>query len=511
MKRLFFCLIFALSLVSLSLGAEAENSAPDPETLFQKGKTLSEAETPDLPAAFECWRQAAELGHAEAMAALARCFLHGEGVTQNDAEGVKWLRKAAELEEPVAMSALGARLLLGKGVEKNLEESVRWTRKAAEKGDATAQFNLGMAFLYGIGVPKDEAEGFRWFQKAAEQNETEAQFIVFRCLMEGVGTEKNEAEARKWLRKAAEQENALAQQRLGAWLLEQSDAENQAEGVKWTQAAAEKGDAAATRNLGACFLYEIGMAKDETQALKWIRKAASLGESGSQLFMAKAFFSGDGVPKDLTAAKEWAQRAVESGNAEALTWFQRNFPDSPSDSQPQSEEKSNQKPEFSTLRSFSPELEMQSSPFQGLDRVRDSVFSPTALPTRMLSRQEPPSAVGLGVHENGSLEDVSDAVPLSDANVLPEALLETLPEAQPETEPESGSGTQEAGARNLQDVLKAGALELPPETPSADAKKPTFQPPTDGLRLEEGEEISVPAAIPGEQILPETLPETLPE
>ena len=56
----------------------------------------------------------------------------------------------------------------GEGVDQDKAVAVEWLRKAAEQGYARAQNNLGYCYEYGQGVDKDTAVAVEWYRKAAE-------------------------------------------------------------------------------------------------------------------------------------------------------------------------------------------------------------------------------------------------------------------------------------------------------------------------------------------------------
>ena len=53
---------------------------------------------------------------------------------------------------------LALRYYNGEGVRQDYAEAVRWVRLAAEQGDARAQANLGVMYGNGEGVPQDYVE-----------------------------------------------------------------------------------------------------------------------------------------------------------------------------------------------------------------------------------------------------------------------------------------------------------------------------------------------------------------
>ena len=64
------------------------------------------------------------------------------------------LRRLALKGRASAQFELGIRYEYGHGVSESDAEAVRWYRAAAEQGFAPAQYNLGVAHEQGSGVPK---------------------------------------------------------------------------------------------------------------------------------------------------------------------------------------------------------------------------------------------------------------------------------------------------------------------------------------------------------------------
>lgn len=90
--------------------------------------------------------QAAEQGHALAMANLGLCYANGNGVKQDYQQAVEWYRKAAEQGNALAEGCLGWCYKYGNGVKQDYKLAAEWYRKSAEKGHATSQYNLGVCY-----------------------------------------------------------------------------------------------------------------------------------------------------------------------------------------------------------------------------------------------------------------------------------------------------------------------------------------------------------------------------
>ena len=139
---------------------EPAGSADSAEKIFSRGIALSDAKDPVNAAA--AFRQAADMGYAEAQYTLGCCYDEGFGVEPND------------------------------------EEAVKWYRLAADQGHAGAQYNLGLCFINGEGPAKNDAEAVRWFKLAADQNHAAAQYAMFLCSTKGYGMTPDPIGAMRW-------------------------------------------------------------------------------------------------------------------------------------------------------------------------------------------------------------------------------------------------------------------------------------------------------------------------
>ena len=109
----------------------------------------------------------AEAGDAEAQYQVARSYYYGEGVPQDYAEALHWVRKAAEQGNVNAQHGLGVAYAFGRGAAQDYTKALTWYRKAANQGDANAQFNIGWSYRWGKGVPQDFLEAYSWWSLAA--------------------------------------------------------------------------------------------------------------------------------------------------------------------------------------------------------------------------------------------------------------------------------------------------------------------------------------------------------
>ena len=145
----------------------------------------------DYVTAMKEYRPLAERGNAEAQYRVGRMYEFGQGVPQDKALGIAWVRKAAEQNHADAQYELGVVYGTGDGVKQDDVQAVAWFRKAAMQGDSMAQYNLGQSYANGQGVNKDYAQAVDWWRKSAAQGNADAQFKLGVVYYTGQGVEKD--------------------------------------------------------------------------------------------------------------------------------------------------------------------------------------------------------------------------------------------------------------------------------------------------------------------------------
>lgn len=179
--------------------SESINDTTISASEYLLGKSLFESG--DYEAAVSHFIVGAERYDADCQYALGDCYYNGQGVEQDFTAAIDCYRKAAEQGHAGAQNFFGD----FNYNEQNYTEAVEWYRKAAESGLAQAQYNLAKCYSDGHGVEQSDAEAVAWFRKAAEQGHNRAQYSLGKiCYKEAV----------EWFRKAAEQGHAEAKKML---------------------------------------------------------------------------------------------------------------------------------------------------------------------------------------------------------------------------------------------------------------------------------------------------------
>jgi len=124
--------------------------------------------------AAELFRQAAEVGNADAMEELGESYRTGEGVTQSGLEAERWFLRAAVIGNSNAMVSLGGLYLLGDGVEQNDKEAAKYFQRATDAGNSAGMYDLASLYEEGRGVPRDANKARQLYEDSAALGDAEA-------------------------------------------------------------------------------------------------------------------------------------------------------------------------------------------------------------------------------------------------------------------------------------------------------------------------------------------------
>src|SRR5205823_6105439 len=209
---------------------------------------------------------------------LALHLLEGDGVPQNLVMAETHLRQAARMGYAGAMLALARMHGGGRAAAPSQVEAALWYRAAADAGEAEAQFSLGALFARGEGVPKRLGDAARWCQRAAEQGHLAAQVNIAAFYQNGTGVVRDPAHA-------AAGDAAMAERLL--------------------RRAADRGSAPALLHLGHYYAQDRGAGMNQPEAIRWYRAAAEAGVIAAQWIVGSNTLIGAWGPRDAAAAAAW--------------------------------------------------------------------------------------------------------------------------------------------------------------------------------------------------------------
>lgn len=244
-------------------------------------------------------------GEVDAKLTLARAYLVGDRVQQDDRRAASLYNQLAEAGNAEAQNALGVLYGTGRGVELSYQLATGWYRQSAGQNYPPALFNLAVMVENGWGGETPPGQAGQYYLKSAELGYGQAQWLMSSAYATGKYVVADPAESAKWLRRAAESGVAQAQYQFGAERLAQavSDAEED-NALAWIRRASLQGQAEAR--------LEIQQ-----------RDLAARGSSLEQFRLGSRYYTGDRVPRKAGKAMTWWRQSAMNGSGSATVSLAR--------------------------------------------------------------------------------------------------------------------------------------------------------------------------------------------
>lgn len=177
MFRLFRIIVASVSMSAAAICTARAQADPqvigirDRDGMYALGVMLDEGFGVEINErrAFEWYRRAAKLGHAESMNRLGILYLQGRGVPQNTLSARSWFRLAAANGSLTAINNIALLYFYGLEVHQSYSKAVKFLRISANRGNADGQNKLGMMYESGLGVVPDQRRARDLFLKSAAQ------------------------------------------------------------------------------------------------------------------------------------------------------------------------------------------------------------------------------------------------------------------------------------------------------------------------------------------------------
>jgi len=146
----------ALNSLAGSSGETEKNAAADDARFIEARKLYAKSQ---FDKAFPLFQALAKADHAAAQYQLGDCYFFGNGVEENRAKGIEWIRKAAEQGHAEAQDSLARCYVHGDGVPRDETVAMEWWRKAAAQGHEVAREALNLCPKCGVALKDEGIQG----------------------------------------------------------------------------------------------------------------------------------------------------------------------------------------------------------------------------------------------------------------------------------------------------------------------------------------------------------------
>jgi TPR repeat protein len=316
---------------------------------------------PSVASAAIWFERAAQAGHVDAMAQLAKLALRGicpasvsTGLFADRTSSPKydqallWAKRAASggsldgaiilaalfsdgpedlrdreaacalLEDAAARGSgpgcLSLALLLARMPAPDPSRMTELLLTAAEAGVPTGIYLCGVAKEFAFGCEQDLVAAAAFYRRSAELGVPSGQTRLGHALLDGIGVPRDRLEGETWLRKAAANGDARAAARLGDFYVRDNEMPSFVEASVWFGRAVELGHAPAARILGFLHLTGMGLHEDRREAARWFQMSEMLAVPGIGEDVAShllGYHSGPGQRIDI---RGWFERAALSND-----------------------------------------------------------------------------------------------------------------------------------------------------------------------------------------------------
>lgn len=323
--------IFAVAFLGALVQAQVEPQLDEAEQLFKEACSLrvgSGINKPDPSASLAMMRNAADMGHAAAMATLGEMIWLGEVEEPSVSAAVVHFQKAADLGDPDAQLLLGILHSRGDmGEEPDEAAAVLHTHFSALASNTRAEMALGYRHLYGIGVQQNCHDAAAYFTRVADKAVASAQngqapFIEKKRLSDAADSTANgigdNEDVLMYYEQAADSGDTTAQSTLGQlyYYGARGIPRNYDQALKYFQLSAQQGDGTSMSTLGHMYAQGLGTAEDNSTALEWFKKGAALGNAAAKNGLGYMHMYGVGVSQNYATAITYFTQAAEAGNPE---------------------------------------------------------------------------------------------------------------------------------------------------------------------------------------------------
>ncbi|MBO4633243.1 MAG: sel1 repeat family protein, partial [Lentisphaeria bacterium] len=318
------------------------------ESAFLCGKIEQSGKKPEQCIGY--YRQAADLGHTEAIRIFAGMALNGQYMKADPELAIKYLKLLAERGEVSASEQLGRLYESGIGkVRADVKEAIYHYTAAAENGSIQAQLRLGQLY-YALG---DHENAKKYAAMAAERKSPEAVLLLNKLQHPPGKKQDRPADSDRYLRELADGGNREAMKQVGRqlysqghWLEaekylkpfenendpeilfmlgtaagERADRQDNIRAFQLMSRAAEAGHVKALIRMGQMYQRGEGVRQDFRKALACYRRAAEKKDPEGMFLTGCMFYNGEGVSPDYMEAYRWFLQAAEKGNVLAMQYL----------------------------------------------------------------------------------------------------------------------------------------------------------------------------------------------
>lgn len=302
----------------------------------------------------ECFQQAADNGHIDAIFALGYCYETGSHVEANQPKALSYYQELSDNGIAAGQFKVGRYYEEGEGgLEADSVKALQYYQMAADQDYGEAICYLGDFYRIGQFLPLDKEKAFEYYMNAHQVGEEMGSYYVGRSYLEGCGVAVDTASALPYLyiasamgvgnasyklatfynygigTKSQDADSALyyyfkghddgsgdASYFIGHQLINEEDYES---GVQYLYIAAQRGSTDGMSEFALMLQQGVGIEADPESAYKiWENVIRRTNDNRAYCQLGIACLQGNGCPEDEALGKAYLDTAANLGNILAM-------------------------------------------------------------------------------------------------------------------------------------------------------------------------------------------------
>ena len=202
--------LFTMAMLVCALCVSAQQTMPTDKQLLALARQYRYGIARDVSPekAFMIYNHLARKGNLKAMNELGKCYLNGDGVTQDYEKAYRIFRKASQLGNVNSKCHLAEMYMKGLNGVVNCKKAYKLYKEAADSGSVQGLYGAGYLLYKGFGVEQNYAEAIKLLEKGAEKKHPGCSMLLASYYANGYDRDQDLDKAEEYYRRASRDGNS---------------------------------------------------------------------------------------------------------------------------------------------------------------------------------------------------------------------------------------------------------------------------------------------------------------
>ena len=203
-------ILFTMAMLVCALCISAQQAMPTDKQLLSLARQYRYGIARDVSPekAFMIYNHLVRKGNLKAMNELGKCYLNGDGVTQDYGKAYRIFMKASQLGNVNSKCHLAEMYMKGLNGVVNCKKAYKLYKEAADSGSVQGLYGAGYLLYKGFGVEQNYAEAIKLLEKGAEKKHPGCSMLLASYYANGYDRDQDLDKAEEYYRRASRDGNS---------------------------------------------------------------------------------------------------------------------------------------------------------------------------------------------------------------------------------------------------------------------------------------------------------------